>query len=110
MGQRRRGALEFGETFEEGVVREVKEEYCADALEIVQLGVYNNIRENNGTTSHWVNVVYGVKVDPAQAKIGEPHKMEDIGWFTPDALPAPGHTTLQRMVQFAKDAGILGLR
>lgn len=101
------GALEFGEEFAVGLHRELMEEYCAAPLETTLLGVYNNLREHDGMQTHWVNVIYAIRVDPAQVKIGEPEKMDEMGWFTPDALPEPQHTTLQKMVQMARDAGIV---
>jgi ADP-ribose pyrophosphatase YjhB (NUDIX family) len=86
------GALEFGETFEAAVTREVREEYAAEPREIVQLGVRNVIRDD--PPSHWVAVVFAVRVDPAAVAIGEPHKFDALGWFTPDTLPAPLHSQL----------------
>ena|SRR3989338_4061566 len=100
------GALEFGESFEEGLKREIREEYCADVLETKFLGAFNNIRDQNGTRTHWVNVVYAVRVYPEQVKNGEPHKIEELGWFRQDQLPSPPHTTLKRMVDFARAGGV----
>jgi 8-oxo-dGTP diphosphatase len=82
------GALEYGETFEAAVSREVREEYSAEAREISTIGVRNVLRPG----SHWVAIVFAVRVDPAEVAIGEPHKFDELGWFTPDALPAPLHS------------------
>jgi ADP-ribose pyrophosphatase YjhB (NUDIX family) len=84
------GALEFGETFEEAVTREVTEEYVAAPLEITQLGVRNVLRDD----SHWVAIVFAVRVDPAGVRIGEPHKFDELTWCAPDDLPAPRHSQL----------------
>ncbi|MGR6319393.1 NUDIX domain-containing protein [Micromonospora soli] len=86
------GALEFGETFEAAVAREVREEYVTSPLAITLLGVRNVLRDD--PPSHWVAVVFAVRVDPAEVAIGEPHKFDRIGWFTRDALPAPRHSQL----------------
>ncbi|GIF03784.1 NUDIX hydrolase [Actinoplanes siamensis] len=83
------GALEFGETFEEAVTREVTEEYVAPPLEITQLGVRNVVRED-----HWVAIVFAVRVDPSRVRVGEPHKFDELTWCTPDDLPAPRHSQL----------------
>ena len=101
------GALEFGEEFEEAVRREVFEEYCAKAREITHLATHNILREHNGAPTHWVALTFAVHVDPAQVKIGEPHKMDDIGWFTLDALPSPLHSKIQKDFDCVKAAGIL---
>ncbi|MEV4348882.1 NUDIX domain-containing protein [Actinoplanes sp. NPDC049596] len=84
------GALEFGETFEEAVTREVTEEYATAPEEVTLLGVRNVLRPG----SHWVAVVFSVRLDPAKARIGEPHKFDELGWFAPSALPSPLHSQL----------------
>ncbi|GII04275.1 NUDIX hydrolase [Planobispora takensis] len=85
------GALEYGESFETAVAREVREEYCAEALEIETIGVRNVLR-GDPVTSHWVAVIFAVRVDPGEVAIGEPHKFDELGWFAPDAPPAPLHS------------------
>ncbi|MCO8271442.1 NUDIX domain-containing protein [Actinoplanes sp. TRM 88003] len=84
------GALEFGETFEQAVTREVTEEYATPPLSIDLRGVRNVLRPG----SHWVAIVFAVRLDPAAARIGEPHKFDELGWFPLDALPAPLHSQL----------------
>jgi 8-oxo-dGTP diphosphatase len=101
------GALEFGENFQAAVRREVLEEYCAEARDITLCGTHNILRDNHGTPTHWVALTFAVRVDPAQAKIGEPHKMDDIGWFALDALPSPLHSQIQKDFDCVKTAGIL---
>jgi len=84
------GGIELGETFEEAVSREVREEYATDALEIETIGVRNVLRSNPAT--HWIAVLFAVSVDPATVMIGEPHKFDRLNWFAPDALPNPLHS------------------
>jgi 8-oxo-dGTP diphosphatase len=86
------GALEFGETFEQAVTREVTEEYSAAPLAVALRGVRNILRDD--PPSHWVAVIFAVRLDPAAARIGEPHKFDALGWFTPGALPHPLHSQL----------------
>ncbi|WP_386452536.1 NUDIX hydrolase [Streptomyces ovatisporus] len=86
------GALEHGETFEEAVTREVREEYSVPPRAIETLGVRNVLRGD--PVSHWVAVVFAVEVDPAQVAIGEPHKFDALDWFTPEARPRPCHSQL----------------
>jgi 8-oxo-dGTP diphosphatase len=87
------GALEFGETFEAAVTREVKEEYATEPREITMLGVRNVVRAE--PPSHWVAVVFAVLVDRERVAIGEPHKFDELSWFRPDALPSPLHSQLE---------------
>jgi 8-oxo-dGTP pyrophosphatase MutT (NUDIX family) len=84
------GALEYGEEFAEAVAREVAEEYSAAAREIRLLGVRNVVRPD----SHWVALVFAVRVDPDGVAIGEPHKFDAIGWYDPAAPPEPAHSQL----------------
>jgi 8-oxo-dGTP diphosphatase len=84
------GALELGESFEEAVTREVTEEYTAEPLGIEQLGVRNVVRDD-----HWVAIIFAVRLDPADVRLGEPHKFDELGWFAPGELPAPLHSQLQ---------------
>ena len=96
------GALEFGETFEAAVTREVKEEYATEPREISLLGVRNVVRTE--PLSHWVAVVFAVRVDPATVTIGEPHKFDELGWFDPTVLPAPLHSQLEPTLELFRDA------
>jgi 8-oxo-dGTP pyrophosphatase MutT (NUDIX family) len=89
------GALEFGETFEQAVTREVGEEYATVPAQIELRGVRNVLRGD----SHWVAVVFRVLVDPAAVSIGEPHKFDAIGWYRPDELPTPLHSQLPATLQ-----------
>jgi 8-oxo-dGTP diphosphatase len=86
------GAIEFGETFEAAVTREVREEYATTPLEIGLRGVRNVLRDD--PPSHWVAVIFAVRLDPAAVAIGEPHKFDALGWFSRDDLPAPLHSQL----------------
>jgi ADP-ribose pyrophosphatase YjhB (NUDIX family) len=101
------GSMEFGETFEEAVRREVREELCADAKKVTFLEVYNALRDNNGTQTHWIALVHCVQVDPAEVKIGEPERIDEIGWFKIDKLPSPLHSMMQQSLLAAKRAGII---
>jgi len=86
------GALEFGETFDAAVTREVKEEYATEPREITMLGVRNVVRAE--PPSHWVAVVFAVLVDRDSVVIGEPDKFDELGWFRAGALPSPLHSQL----------------
>jgi 8-oxo-dGTP pyrophosphatase MutT (NUDIX family) len=94
------GAIEFGETFEEAVTREVTEEYATTPLSIELRGVRNVLRDD--PPSHWVAVIFSVRLDPAAARIGEPHKFDELGWFSPADLPSPLHSQLPATLAIAR--------
>lgn len=86
------GALEFGEDIEERLKKEIKEELCVDILEYEFLGYRDVHRIQEGRPTHWITLGFKVLVDPEQVKNGEPHKFDEIGWFTLDNLPSPLHS------------------
>lgn len=101
------GAIEFGESIYEAIKREVKEELCTDPIDIDFLTVYDAHREYKGNKTHWIAIVHAVKVDPNQVKIGEPHKISEIGWFDSKTLPSPLHSQFHKNLLPAKTAGII---
>lgn len=88
------GAMEFGETFDDTIRREVMEEYGATPLQIVYVTTRNVLREHNGRATHWIKNLHWVQVDPAQVSNREPEKIDELGWFTFDTLPAPLHSQI----------------
>lgn len=87
------GSLEFGESFEEGTRREIKEEYCCDVSDLKFVEARNVLRVNHeNKKTHWIALLFVAKVDPKQVKIGEPDAMEEIGWFTEKSWPEPMHS------------------
>jgi 8-oxo-dGTP diphosphatase len=101
------GALEFGERLADAVKREVNEELCTEPLRIEFLIPYEVHRENNGIPTHWMAFAHTVQVDPEQVKIGEPNKIDEIGWFTSKNLPSPRHSQFDIPFNAAIAAGIV---
>lgn len=74
------GSVEFGETFEEAVKRELMEEHGV-AIEIQELlGICDHIITEE--KQHWVSPTYICKIVAGEPKIMEPDKCEEFGWFT----------------------------
>jgi 8-oxo-dGTP diphosphatase len=101
------GAIEFGESIDEAVRREIKEELCAEPLDIQFLTIYDAFREHDGDNTHWIAIMHAVKVNPADVKIGEPHKVDELGWFTSGSLPSPLHSQFWKSYQIALDTGVV---
>ena len=79
------GSVEFGETLENALVREIREEY-GFVIEVVQLlDVVNHILHEE--KQHWVSPTYLCRYKNGKPCIKEPNKCDEIGWFSLDQLP-----------------------
>ncbi len=86
------GGLEFGDTIESTLRKEILEEYCTDVLQYDFLGYRDVHREHNKKKTHWIALDFKVLVDRVKVKNGEPHKFDAVEWFTLDNLPSPVHS------------------
>lgn len=86
------GGLEFGDTVEDTLRKEIAEEYCTDILNYEFLGYRDVHRRHNDQKTHWIGLDFKVLVDRSKVRNGEPHKLEEIGWFRLDELPMPQHS------------------
>ena len=80
------GHFEMGESFLDCCKREVKEEVGLDITDVEMLAVVNNIISPD---KHYVNIDFVAKGVSGQPIIGEPEKMEKLGWYPLDNLPQP---------------------
>lgn len=86
------GGLELHDTPENTLRKEIKEEYSTDVISYEFLGFRDVHRQHAGQKTHWLALDFKVLVDPAQVKNGEPHKFEEVKWFTLNNLPSPIHS------------------
>lgn len=93
------GGLEFGDTVEETLKKEIKEEYCTDVLDFEFLGFRDVHRENDGKKTHWIALDFKVLVDKEKASNGEPHKFDEVAWFPINAFPNPLHSQLPNFLE-----------
>lgn len=89
------GQLNFGEDIEEGMLRELKEEYGVKGEIQEQVPAHSIVREIEGVKTHWVAVPFFVRVDTKRVKIVEPHKVTAIGVFSFPNFPRPLHSGAQ---------------
>jgi mutator protein MutT len=88
------GSVEFGETLEQAIVREVIEEYgfTIQAQELLDVVDHLIPAENQ----HWVSPTFICKVKSGTPSIREPHKCDEIGWFALDQIPVDQLTIASR--------------
>ena len=85
------GHLEYGESFEECCIRELKEETNLDGVSVDPLCFVNNTGvEKNFNIAHYVTLYFFVKVlDLEILKNMEPDKNEGWEWYDMENLPSP---------------------
>lgn len=76
------GAIEFGETIESGLKREIKEEIGVDIEVVEMLQLADHILPDEG--QHWVSPTYICKIISGTPNIMEPEKCERLEWFSLD--------------------------
>lgn len=98
------GGVEFGETLEAAMRREIKEELGIEVDIIQQFPAANHIlpQENQ----HWVATTFLVKIKSGYTpSIKEPHKCDAIEWFDINDLPSPLSIITQiDMTHFRKES------
>jgi 8-oxo-dGTP pyrophosphatase MutT (NUDIX family) len=81
------GGVEVKDSVDETLRKEIMEEYCTEVIEAEFLGFRDIFREHNGQKTHWIGLDYKVLINPQTVKNGEPHKMDEVKWFTKETMP-----------------------
>jgi 8-oxo-dGTP diphosphatase len=82
------GSVEFGETLEQAVMREMIEEYGAEIEIVEQFPAADHLIP--AEKQHWVATTFLARFKTGQTpEIMEPQKCDEIGWFDLDNLPQP---------------------
>lgn len=81
------GVVAYGELLEDAVRREFAEEYGMTIEVTGQLGAFDHILLDEH--QHWVSITYLARHTGGEPFLREPGKCSRLGWFAPDALPAP---------------------
>lgn len=94
------GSVEFNETIEEAVIREIKEGTDIDIEVLRLLCVCNHIVEKESI--HWVSPEFLCKIVNGEIKNMEPIKHMDMKWFNIDNLPDNITITTKKGVEAIK--------
>jgi 8-oxo-dGTP diphosphatase len=79
------GKLEWGETFEEGAIRETEEETSIKIKNPQVISVHNCKNEH----AHFMTVGLKAEEWEGEARVMEPDEMVEWGWFPLNDLPQP---------------------
>jgi len=90
------GKLEAGETFEDGAIREVKEETGLEIRDPKVIAVTNNLKTYHEEGLHFISIALLVTDYSGQPEVMEPLKCEGWIWAVPEHLPSP-HFEASRM-------------
>lgn len=88
------GSVEFGETLEHALQREINEEYGFQIDVVRLLDVVDHILPEE--KQHWVSPTYLCRYRSGTPVIREPSKCEAIGWFAIDEVPVAELSTASR--------------
>lgn len=77
------GGLEHGETVEEGLAREVREEVGMEVQIVRLVGVYSKPRK------HEVVLTFLCQPTPDSPAAATSDEVSEVGWFAPEDLPEP---------------------
>jgi 8-oxo-dGTP pyrophosphatase MutT (NUDIX family) len=83
------GSLEVGETIEECLAREMKEEIGTTPIESEYLGVRELFRVIDGIASHWIGFYFKVLVNKGEVKIVPGEETDAHLWQSFHDMPTP---------------------
>jgi 8-oxo-dGTP diphosphatase len=87
------GELEFAESPEMALAREIREEYGCESIIETALPPQSFLQTfPDGSKKHWITLPYIVRVHRTDVKMNEPESMTEIGWYRLTDLPSPLHT------------------
>lgn len=79
------GTVDYGEKVAQALQREIKEELNIDIIMVGYLPHVDHIIASEN--QHWVAFNYIAKIVGGELKNMEPHKCDEIAWFTTEDLP-----------------------
>lgn len=90
------GHLEYGESFEQRAIAEVKEETGVDIAEVHFRVITNDVFE--AEQKHYITVWMDAKYVSGEARVTAPYEETEVGWFSWSSLPEPLFLPLQHLL------------
>lgn len=97
------GGIEFGETVDLTIHKEIKEEYCTEVIDYQFLGYRDVHRVHDSKKTHWIALDFKVHINREHVSNREPHKFDEIKWFKLGDLPINIHSQLPNFLKLYKD-------
>jgi len=98
------GKLEGLESFEAGILRELREE-CGESMKIANMRFLLLANILDYAPRHFVNICYCADWESGEPINGEPNKHEEWEWYPLDKLPQPPFAPCLKMVEAYKRGG-----
>ncbi|MBO0722091.1 MAG: NUDIX domain-containing protein [Blastocatellia bacterium] len=93
------GHLEFGESFEDGARREVREETGLEIADLRLLSVGNYVVNREDGERHYIDVDFVCEAPSGEPQLREPEKCDGWDWYDLDDLPRPLFIVTRRMIE-----------
>jgi 8-oxo-dGTP diphosphatase len=90
------GHLDFGESPEQGAVREAKEEVGLEVIDVRFRAVTNDVFDETGR--HYITI-WMEGESTGEPVIAAEREVSEIGWFAWDSLPQPLFLPLENLIQ-----------
>ncbi len=92
------GHLDPGETFEQGCIREIREETGMKIDNLSLVAITNNVETYQAEGKHTISVVMKAGTVSGEPEITEPHKCGKWLWADPHELPQPHFEASEKAV------------
>lgn len=99
------GHLEHGESYEACAMREVKEE-LGIKVTLTDLEIAALCQTAFEPGVHYVDVIFRTKIFKGTPIIGEPEKIDHMGWYAPNDFPAKLTVGVRVFLMSLKDDGV----
>ena len=90
------GHVQPGESAQEALIREVREETGLTVRDIRFLGITNDVFETEDR--HYVTLWTTAEAPEGEPYVAAPYEMDALGWFAPGDLPAPLFLSLRNLL------------
>ncbi len=97
------GGVEHGESLDDAVLREVREECGTTPYDIEYMGFREVFREIDGKKSHYISFDFKARINPEEVRITEPDKCDELRWCTIPEIPNPQHSQFPIFLEKYKD-------